>query len=264
METRLILIALPFVAFITFVATWGVCYLRTQIKNQKRQADLEAKKSILKQVQSDMTELESKFNTLSEEKISQDIAYGRLEADRDSLKKQVERLENDCLAMKMEMDALRQTQQQDGESRAKALEAADKLNDQLESARTAFKEQIEERDLRCAQVDQKLTEANVAKSNTAKQLAECREAFKKVQTQREEKQELLSSYKEWWEQAKTDLKSTEDKYNGITNTCMHLITSLNEKQQHFDEKIKLLQERNETLTKMFGRLDNEIDDWLSS
>jgi len=264
METRLILIALPFVAFITFVATWVVCYLRTQIKNQKRQADLETKKSILQQVQSDMTELESKFNTLSEEKISQDIAYGRLEADRDSLKKQVERLENDCLAMKMEMDALRQTQQQDGESRAKALEAADKLNDQLESARTAFKEQIEERDLRCAQVDQKLTEANVAKSNTAKQLAECREAFKKVQTQREEKQELLSSYKEWWEQAKTDLKSTEDKYNGITNTCMHLITSLNEKQQHFDEKIKLLQERNETLTKMFGRLDNEIDDWLSS
>lgn len=264
METRLILIALPFVAFITFVATWVVCYLRTQIKNQKRQADLEAKKSILKQVQSDMTELESKFNTLSEEKISQDIAYGRLEADRDSLKTQVERLENDCLAMKMEMDALRQTQQQDGESRAKALEAADKLNDQLESARTAFKEQIEERDLRCAQVDQKLTEANAAKTNTAKQLAECREALKKVQTQLEEKQELLSSYKGWWEQAKSDLKSTEDKYNGMTNTCMELKTSLNEKQQHFDEKIKLLQERNETLTKMFGRLDNEIDDWLSS
>ena len=229
METRLILIALPFVAFITFVATWGVCYLRTQNKNQRRQADLEATKSILQQVQSDMTKLTSKFNTLSEEKISQDIASGRLEADRDSLKTQVERLDNDCLAMKMEMDALRQTQQQAGESRAKALEAADKLNDQLESARTAFKEQIEERDLRCAKLDQKLTEA------------------------------------------KADLKSTEDKYNGMTNTCMKLKTSLNEKQQHFDEKqqhfdekIKLLQERNEKLTEGFELLDNEIDDWLSS
>ena len=229
METRLILIALPFVAFITFVATWGVCYLRTQNKNQRRQADLEATKSILQQVQSDMTKLTSKFNTLSEEKISQDIASGRLEADRDSLKTQVERLDNDCLAMKMEMDTLRQTQQQAGESRAKALEAADKLNDQLESARTAFKEQIEERDLRCAKLDQKLTEA------------------------------------------KADLKSTEDKYNGMTNTCMKLKTSLNEKQQHFDEKqqhfdekIKLLQERNEKLTEGFELLDNEIDDWLSS
>lgn len=60
------------------------------------------------------------------------------------------------------------------------------------------------------------------------------------------------------EVSKDELKSTQEKYNALTNAHSRLKSSLEEKQQHFDQQLKLLQESREGLTKEFERLANEV------
>ncbi|NOY14083.1 MAG: DNA recombination protein RmuC [Deltaproteobacteria bacterium] len=171
---------------------------------------------------------------------------------------QIERLAGDCRDQKVEIDALRQTEQQAREISAKAREAADKLNDQLEMTRTDFNERIEEKNRYSAQLEQKLVAAAEVQNATAGQLAESREELKKAQTQLAEKQESLDNYKSWWEQAKAELKSSEEKNNELGNAYARLKTSLDEKQQHFDEQLRLLQENREELKREFEHLASEI------
>jgi DNA recombination protein RmuC len=54
------------------------------------------------------------------------------------------------------------------------------------------------------------------------------------------------------------LKTTQDRYAALDNAHGQLKTSLDEKQQHFDAQLKLLQENREELTKEFERLANEV------
>lgn len=255
MENIVLSVALPLMAF---VAAWAIASWRAQKIKQRMHADLEVARAELERVQAGMGELQEKLSAAIEDKAAQDIACSRLEADRDNDKMQIERLSGDCRDQKVEIDALRQTEQQAREASAKAREAADKLNDQLEMTRTDFNERIEEKNRYSAQLEQKLVAAAEVQNATAGQLAESREELKKAQTQLAEKQESLDNYKSWWEQAKAELKSSEEKNNELGNAYARLKTSLDEKQQHFDEQLKLLQENREELKREFEHLASEI------
>jgi DNA recombination protein RmuC len=357
MENLVILIISP---LLTFIVAWAIASWRAQRNNHQLQTDLEVTQANLTRVQAELSEQQATFGTLSVEKAALDIAYGRLETERDSGKARIDRLEGDLVAQQAEIDRLRQSEQMARETSSKAQEAADKLQDQIASNSTAFKERleekdlritgldekqvtaelqqtntakllsesrealkqaqtqleekqvvqerferdwiaqkaelealrqtekqarevgaaaqeaanklkeqlvingtnskerIEEKDLRIAQLDEKLATADAAQKHTAAQLAEIRETLKKSQTQLEEKQEALTNYKTWWEQSKIELKTTQDKYAELDNTHGQLKTSLAEKQQHFDAQLKLLQENREELTKEFERLANEV------
>ena len=357
MENLVILIVLPLV---TFIAAWAIASWLAQRNNQHLQTDLEVAQADLTRVQAELSQQQTTLGTLSREKAALDIAFGRLETERDSGKARIDRLEGDMVVQQAEIDRLRQSEQAARETSSKAQEAADKLQDQLASNSTAFKERleekdqrildldkkqvaaelqqtntakllsesrealkqaqtqleekqvvqerferdwgaqkaeleslrktekqarevgataqesvnklkeqlvingttskdrIEEKDQRIAQLDEKLATADAAQKHTAAQLAEIRETLKKAQTQLEEKQEALTSYKAWWEQSKGELKTTQDKYAALDNAHGQLKTSLDEKQQHFDAQLKLLQENREELTKEFERLANEV------
>ncbi|WP_202970124.1 DNA recombination protein RmuC [Pseudomonas silesiensis] len=212
-----------------------------------------------------ITQLDEKLTTAD---AAQKQTAAQLAEIRETLKKaqtQLEekqvvqvRFEREWVAQKAELETLRQTEKQAREIGATAQEAANKLQEQLVINGTTFKERIEERDLRIAQLDEKLATADAAQKQTAAQLAEIRETLKKSQTQLEEKQEALTSYKTWWEQSKNELKITQDKYSELDNTHGQLKTSLTERQQHFDAQLKLMQENREDLTKEFERLANEV------
>jgi len=255
MENIVLSVALPLMAF---VAAWAIASWRAQKIKQRMHAELEVARAELERVQAGMGELQEKLSAAIEDKAAQDIACSRLEADRDNDKMQIERLAGDCRDQKVEIDALRQTEQQAREISAKAREAADKLNDQLEMTRTDFNERIEEKNRYSAQLEQKLVAAAEVQNATAGQLAESREELKKAQTQLAEKQESLDNYKSWWEQAKAELKSSEEKNNELGNAYARLKTSLDEKQQHFDEQLRLLQENREELKREFEHLASEI------
>tara|TARA_R110001583_G_scaffold85875_1_gene224969 strand:- start:11283 stop:13298 length:2016 start_codon:yes stop_codon:yes gene_type:complete len=315
MENLVMLIVLPLV---TFVAAWAIASWRAQRNNQQMQTDLQVTQADLARAQAELSELQATQGTLSGEKAALDIAYGRLETERDNGKAQIARLEEDLTTQKNNLVDLRSIEQQAREASAKAQEAADKLKEQLNSNSesfkermgekdqrvtdlvqklsdadaehkatstllaesreasataqeaadklkeqavtnaTTYKERIEERDQRIQQLDAKLTTAEATQKQTAAQLAEDREALKKVQTQLDEKQDAHDNYKTWWEQSKAELKTTEGKYTALTNAHGQLKTSLEEKQQHFDAQLQLIQQNREELTKEFERLANEV------
>lgn len=97
------------------------------------------------------------------------------------------------VAQQAEIDRLRQSEQAARETNSKAQEAADKLQDQLASNSTTFKERLEEKDQRISDLDQKQVAAEVQQTNTAKLLSESRETLKQAQTQIEEKHRSFES-----------------------------------------------------------------------
>jgi DNA recombination protein RmuC len=85
-----------------------------------------------------------------------------------------------------------------------------------------------------------------------------RAALKGAEIQAQEAQKSLASYQQYWENAKTELKALEVKYAALSNQHSELKTSLDEKQQHFAEQLKLLQDSRESLKKEFEQLASEI------
>ncbi len=255
MENLVILIALPLVSF---VAAWAIASWRIQRQNQQMQTDLEVSQVNLNRIQTEVIEYQAKLDVMTKAKSALDIACGRVETERDNNKAQVEHLESDLAAQKKTLDDLRITEQQVRETSAKAQEATDKLSEQIGNNSASFKERLEEKDQRITELVQKLADADGEYKSTGKILAESREALQQAQTQLVEKQETLDNYKTWWEQSKSELKTTQDSYAVLNNTYGKLKTSLDEKQQHFDEQLKLLQENKEGLMKEFEHLANEV------
>ncbi|WP_020680213.1 DNA recombination protein RmuC [Marinobacterium rhizophilum] len=85
-----------------------------------------------------------------------------------------------------------------------------------------------------------------------------REACKGAEIQAQEAQKSLASYQQYWESAKAELKALEVRYAALSNQHSELRTSLDEKQQHFAEQLKLLQDSRESLKKEFEHLASEI------
>jgi len=257
MENIAFLVALP---LISFVVAWVIFSWSAQRKNQQVQSRLDVALADLERVQTETVDLQVKFNILADDKALLDIANGRLETGIESSNVQITRLENDCADQKEVIDGLRKTEQEARGVSATALEAVDKLNDQLINNTEIFKERISEKDLRIDQIDKKQIDAEDAQKKISAELADSREALEKVQTRLEEKQESLTDYKTWWEQAKSELKTTEAKYSELDNTHGKLTTTLEEKQNNFDEQLTLLQDSREVLKNEFEQLATEILD----
>lgn len=208
MENLVILIVLPLVAFIVaFIVAWVIASWRAQRNNQQLQTDLEVTQADLRRVQAELSEHQATLGSLSGEKAALDIAYGRLETERDSGKTRIERLEGDLVTQQAEIDRLRQSEQVARETSSKAQEAADKLQDQLASNSIAFKERLEEKDQRILDLDRKQVAAELQQTNTAKLLSESREALKQAQTQLEEKQVVQERFERDWGTQKAELEA---------------------------------------------------------
>lgn len=232
MENLVILIVLPLVAFIVaFIVAWVIASWRAQRNNQQLQTDLEVTQADLRRVQAELSEHQATLGSLSGEKAALDIAYGRLETERDSGKTRIERLEGDLVTQQAEIDRLRQSEQVARETSSKAQEAADKLQDQLASNSIAFKERLEEKDQRILDLDRKQVAAELQQTNTAKLLSESREALKQAQTQLEEKQVVQERFERDWGTQKAELEAlrkTEKQAREVGATAQESANKLKE------------------------------------
>lgn len=232
MENLVILIVLPLVTFIVaFIVAWVIASWRAQRYNQQLQTDLEVTQADLRRVQAELSEHQATLGSLSGEKAALDIAYGRLETERDSGKARIERLEGDLVTQQAEIDRLRQSEQVAREASSKAQEAADKLQDQLASNNTAFKERLEEKDQRILDLDRKQVAAELQQTNTAKLLSESREALKQAQTQLEEKQVVQERFERDWGTQKAELEAlrkTEKQAREVGATAQESANKLKE------------------------------------
>ena len=228
MENLVILIVL---LLVTFIAAWAIASWRAQRNHQQLRTDLEVTQADLTRVQADLSEQQATLGTLSREKAALDIAYGRLETERDSSKARIDRLEGDMVAQQAEIDRLRQSEQAARETSSKAQEAADKLQDQLASNSTAFKERLEEKDQRILDLDKKQVAAELQQGNTAKLLSESREALKQAQTQLEEKQVVQERFERDWGAQKAELEAlrkTEKQAREVGATAQESANKLKE------------------------------------
>ncbi|WP_205892821.1 MULTISPECIES: DNA recombination protein RmuC [Pseudomonas] len=255
MEQKWILVALPLAAF---VIAWALASWRAQRNQQQLHTDVEVTRSSLEQAKAELALQATQIAQLSEQKAALDIAYGRLETDRDNNKDQIAKLDAEITTHKTELKRAQQSEQVARESNSKAQETAAKLQEQIASNVVTFTERLSERDQQREKLETQLSSVEAQLKHTATQLGETRELFAQVQAQLQEKQNELSNYKAWWEATCADLKAANEKYAALENAHVKLNTSFVEKQQSFDAQFKQLNENRESLTKEFERLANEV------
>lgn len=249
------LVALPLAAFIV---AWILASWRAQRNHQQMVKDIEITRSALEQAKAELVIQETKLAQLLEQKAALDIAYGRMETDRDNNKDQLARLDAEIADLKTELKRAQQSEQAARESNSRTQETAAKLQDQITSNAVTFTERLAERDQQREKLETQLSTVETQIKQTASQLGETRELHAQAQTQLLEKQNELSTYKAWWETTKSELKIAQENYAALENAHVKLNTSLQEKQLSFDAQFKQLNENRESLTKEFERLANDV------
>lgn len=249
------LVALPLVAF---VVAWALASWLAQRNRQQLRTDVEVACSSLEQAKVELAIKATQIAQLSEQKAVLDIAYGRLETDRDNNREQIAKLDVEIADHKAELKSAQVSEQVARENNSKAQETAAKLQEQIASNVATFTERLSERDQQRERLESQLSSVETQHKHTASQLGETRELFAQVQAQLQEKQNELSNYKTWWEAACADLKAANEKYAVLENAHVKLNTTLEEKQQSFDAQFKQLNENRESLTKEFERLANDV------
>lgn len=253
------LILLPLAAFImAFIAAWALASWRAQRNNQQLHTDLELSRTRVSQLQTELTEHSTSLAALTQQKIAQEVSIGRLETERDSSRRQQERLEQDIVAHKADLKTAQQSEQLAREASSRAQEAASKLQSQKISDANNFNERLAERDQQRSKLETQLAELTAQQKHTASQLAEARETLQQALTRLDEKQIEAASYNTHWNTTTTELKSLQQRYNDLNNSHTRLTTSLTEKQQSFETQFQQLQDNREQLTKEFERLANEV------
>ncbi|PLU85340.1 MULTISPECIES: DNA recombination protein RmuC [Pseudomonas] len=255
MENLVVLIISP---LLTFIVAWVIASWRAQRNNQQLQIELEVTQADLTRVQAELAEHQATLGSLSGEKAALDIAYARLETERDSGKARIDRLEGDIVTQQAEIDRLRQSEQAAKETSSKAQEAAVKLQDQLASNSTAFKERLEEKDQRISGLDQKQVAAELQQTNTAKLLSESREALKKAQTQLEEKQVVQERFERDWVAQKAELETlrqTEKQAREVGATAQEAANKLKEQIVAYSTTSKeRIEEKDQRITQLDEKL----------
>ncbi|MGN7904095.1 DNA recombination protein RmuC [Pseudomonas sp. 22373] len=255
MENLVVLIISP---LLTFIVAWVIASWRAQRNNQQLQIELEVTQADLTRVQAELAEHQATLGSLSGEKAALDIAYARLETERDSGKARIDRLEGDIVTQQAEIDRLRQSEQAAKETSSKAQEAAVKLQDQLASNSTAFKERLEEKDQRISGLDQKQVAAELQQTNTAKLLSESREALKKAQTQLEEKQVVQERFERDWFAQKAELETlrqTEKQAREVGATAQEAANKLKEQIVAYSTTSKeRIEEKDQRITQLDEKL----------
>lgn len=255
MENLVVLIISP---LLTFIVAWVIASWRAQRNNQQLQIELEVTQADLTRVQAELAEHLATLGSLSGEKAALDIAYARLETERDSGKARIDRLEGDIVTQQAEIDRLRQSEQAAKETSSKAQEAAVKLQDQLASNSTAFKERLEEKDQRISGLDQKQVAAELQQTNTAKLLSESREALKKAQTQLEEKQVVQERFERDWFAQKAELETlrqTEKQAREVGATAQEAANKLKEQIVAYSTTSKeRIEEKDQRITQLDEKL----------
>lgn len=249
------LVALPLAAFIV---AWALASWRAQRNQQQLLTNVEVTRSSLEQAKAELAIQDAKLAQLLEQKAALDIAYGRVETDRDNNKDQLAKLDAEITDHKTELKRAQQSEQAARESNSKAQETAAKLQEQIASNTATFTERLTERDQQREKLETQLSTHEAQLKQTASELGEMRELHAQAQTQLQEKQNELSTYKAWWETSKADLKIAQESYAALDNAHVKLNTSLQEKQQSFDAQFKQLNENRESLTKEFERLANDV------
>lgn len=249
------LVALPLAAFIV---AWALASWRAQRNQQQLLTNVEVTRSSLEQAKAELAIQDAKLAQLLEQKAALDIAYGRVETDRDNNKDQLAKLDAEITAHKSELKRAQQSEQSARESNSKAQETAAKLQEQIVSNTATFTERLTERDQQREKLETQLSTYEAQLKQTASELGEMRELHAQAQTQLQEKQNELSTYKAWWETSKADLKIAQESYAILDNAHVKLNTTLQEKQQSFDAQFKQLNENRESLTKEFERLANDV------
>ena len=255
MEQKWMLVALPLAAF---VVAWALASWRAQRNQQQLRTDFEVARSSLEQAKAELALQATQIAQLSEQKAVLDIAYGRLETDRDNNREQMAKLDVEIANHKAELKSAQVSEQVARESNSKAQETAAKLQEQIASNVATFTERLSERDQQREKLETQLSSVETQHRHTASQLGETRELLAQVQAQLQEKQSELGSYKAWWEATCADLKAANENYAALENAHVKLNTSLQEKQQSFDAQFKQLNENRESLTKEFERLANDV------
>ncbi|WP_267269738.1 DNA recombination protein RmuC [Pseudomonas protegens] len=249
------LVVLPLTAF---VVAWALACWRAQRNQQQIFTDLEITRSDLEQAKKETALQETKLAQLGEQKTALDIAYGRMEADRDNNKNQIAKLDAEVTSYKAELKRAQQSEQVARENNSKTQETAAKLQEQIAANAGIFTERLAERDQQREKLETQLSIVEAQNRQAVSQLGETRELLKQAQTQLQEKQNELITYKEWWETTKADLHIARENYAALDNAHVKLNTSLQEKQQSFEAQFKQLNESRESLAKEFERLANDV------
>ena len=257
MEEKWMLIALPIAAF---VIGWALATWRSQRAQQQIRTELEVSRASQAQALSEALRLETKLNQSTEQKAALDIAHGRLETECDNHRDRAARLDADMALLAAELKRTQQSEQAARESSSKSQEAAAQLQAQITRNQNTSTERLAERDQQIKKLEAQLAAAEEHYQKNTSLLSESRESLKQAQTQLEEKQNELTTYKVWWESSKTELKVSQDRYAVLENAHVKLTTSLDEKQLSFTAQLKQLSDNRESLTKEFERLANDVLD----
>ena len=179
MEEKWMLVAFPLAAFIV---AWVLASWRAQRNQQKMLTEVEVTRSTLEQAKAELATQETKLAQLLEQKAALDIAYGRMETDRDNNKDQLAKLDAEIIDHKTELKRARQSEQVARESNSKAQETAAKLQEQITSNAATFTERLAERDQQRAKLETQLSTLETQIKQTATQLGETRELHANAQT----------------------------------------------------------------------------------
>ncbi|QJQ94262.1 MULTISPECIES: DNA recombination protein RmuC [Halomonadaceae] len=89
-------------------------------------------------------------------------------------------------------------------------------------------------------------------------LAALREELMMATTQRDEACESRDRYQQWWQQEQGVHRQTAASFSQLQSRHAELTSTLEQKQQHFDEQFALLRESRDQLRQEFENLANEI------
>ncbi|WP_163559649.1 DNA recombination protein RmuC [Halomonas sp. NO4] len=89
-------------------------------------------------------------------------------------------------------------------------------------------------------------------------LAETREALSAAQAHRDAAGEARDRYHQWWQEEKAAREGVATELSHLERRHAELATTLDQKQQHFAEQLKLLRESRDQLRQEFENLANEI------
>jgi DNA recombination protein RmuC len=121
----------------------------------------------------------------------------------------------------------------------------------LETERNGAHKQLETQERACAELKAEVSQLRQSEH-------QAREARKGAEIQAQEALKSQAIYQEYWESSKAELKALDEKYAALSNQHSELTTSLDEKQRHFAEQLKLLQDSRESQKKEFEQLATEI------
>lgn len=124
--------------------------------------------------------------------------------------------------------------------------------------RAGFEERLRERDTDRQRLEARLAEQATTLEDAQERTAGLRETLQSATTQRDETRRSLADHRQWWEAEKARSAQLATELAELKTAHGELVTTLDQKQAHFDEQLDLLRQSRESLKQEFENLANEI------